>query len=99
MAIPYAVAKAIAATYGNPSINQLEGGRKDAALKTIIDQALYIVKIAGGARTIDVMALRAWRYGANKNPELVAHLDIGALNTLANPEDEIPQNVVEERAN
>lgn len=99
LAVPYAVAKAIAATYGNPSINQLEGVRKDAALKTIVDQALYIVKVAGGARTIDVMALRAWRFGTNLNPELTARLDVGALNTLANQEEEPPADLVADRVN
>lgn len=51
-------------------------------------QALNIVKIAGGARTIDVMALRSWRYNGYNNEKLSAELDTGAGERLVQVRDQ-----------
>lgn len=74
----YTVARAISQHYGNVSASFIEGTNQADGTKEIVRQALNIVKIAGGARTIDVMALRAWRYNGYSNEKLSAELDTGA---------------------
>lgn len=74
----YTVARAISQHYGNVSASFIEGTNQADGTKEIVRQALNIVKIAGGARTIDVMALRAWRYNGYTNEKLSAELDTGA---------------------
>ncbi|KAG8287210.1 hypothetical protein J6590_043580 [Homalodisca vitripennis] len=56
--LPYAVAKAIATHCGNSSNKNIQGTPEEAFFKDKVKHAIYIVKIAGGAKTVDVMALR-----------------------------------------
>lgn len=74
----YTVARAISQHYGNVSASFTEGTNQADGTKEIVRQALNIVKIAGGARTIDVMALCNWRYNGFLNEKLTAGLDTGA---------------------
>lgn len=74
----YTVARAISQRYGSASVSYIEGTNDAEGTKEIVRQALNIVKVAGGARTIDVMALRRWRYNGFSNGKLVAELDTGA---------------------
>lgn len=65
----YTVARAISQHYGSVSASFIKGTNQADGTKEIVRQALNVVKIAGGARTIDVMTLRNWRYNgfSNKN--------------------------------
>lgn len=74
----YTVARAISQHYGSVSTSFIEGTNQADGTKEIVRQALNIVKIAGGAQTIDVMALRNWRYNGFSNEKLTAELDTGA---------------------
>lgn len=60
--ILYTVAGAISQKYGSSSASFIEGTNDADGTKEIVRQALNIVRIAGGAKTMDVMALRQWRY-------------------------------------
>lgn len=52
-------------------------------VKKICWQVMVIVKVAEGARTVDVMALRQWRYsGYNSNTTVVSQLNTGAEEKL-----------------
>lgn len=72
----------------------IKGTNQADGTKEIVCQALNIVKIAGGARTIDVMALRSWRYNGFTNGKLVAELDTGAGERLVEMREvgEIPED-------
>lgn len=85
LALPYVVARALSQKYGNQTVNQLLGAKQDSTTKEIVACALTIVRIAGGAKTVDVMALRAWRYNGHCNPRLEEALDTGALDKEINP--------------
>lgn len=89
----YTVARAISQHYGNVSASFIEGTNQADGTKEIVRQALNIVKIAGGARTIDVMALRSWRYNGYSNEKLAAELDTGAGERLVEirSHEEIPE--------
>lgn len=73
----YAVARGLAAKYGSSTVNQIEGTGKGDSIDRIVEQALRIVAIAGGAKTVDTMALRAWKFNGFSNPELEAELQTG----------------------
>lgn len=74
----YTVARAISQRYGSSSVANIEGTNEADGTTEIVRQALNIVKIAGGARTIDVMALRQWRYNGFTNTRLTEELNTGA---------------------
>lgn len=74
----FIMARAISQHYGSVSASFIEGTNQADGTKEIVRQALNIVKIAGGARRIDVMALRNWRYNGYTNGKLVGELDTGA---------------------
>lgn len=84
----YTVAKTIASKYGSTTVTYIEGTSDSPAIKDIVRQAMNIVRVAEGARTIDVMALRNWRYNGFENKAVVAELDTGA-----------GSQIVEEQAN
>lgn len=93
----YTVARSISQHYGSVSASFIERTNQADGTKEIVRQALNIEKIAGGARTIDVMALRSWRYKGFTNGKLVAELDTGAGERLIEmrgledvPEEERP---------
>ncbi|UHR49713.1 MAG: hypothetical protein FuLiV2_gp1 [Hangzhou lispivirus 1] len=77
--VPFSVARALSAKYGSATANQIEGVNKNSAVERIVTHALKIVSVAGGARTIDAMAVRAWKLDGYENKELVKLLDQGAL--------------------
>lgn len=77
--VPFTVARALSAKYGSATANQIEGVTKNATVEKIVSHALKIVSIAGGARTIDVMSIRAWKLNGYENKELIQLLDQGAL--------------------
>lgn len=79
LSIPFSVARRISIEYGNGTLENLQGDNKTPQIRAITDHALYIVRMAGGARTIDTIAIRAWRYNGYQNPELYQSLNKGAL--------------------
>lgn len=79
LATVFTVAREIAAEYGSTSMRNLGGSKTDGTIHHIVSQAMHIVRMAGGARTIDVMAMRLWRYNGYNNAELNAVQDRGAM--------------------
>lgn len=65
--ILYTVARAISQKYGSSFASFIEGKNNADGTKEIVRQALNIVHIAGGEKTIDVMALHQWRYNGYSN--------------------------------
>ncbi|KAG8266817.1 hypothetical protein J6590_062952 [Homalodisca vitripennis] len=86
--LPYAVAKAIATHCGNSSNKNIQGTPEEAFFKDVVKYAIYIAKNAGGAKTVDVMALRCWRYNGYQNPRLYEALNTGAENETIDDERE-----------
>lgn len=79
----YAVARGIASKYGSATVNQIEGTGKSEAVDKVINQALRIISAAGGAPTVDTMALRDWTLNGYSNPLLETELATGI--TLDDP--------------
>lgn len=75
----FSVARALATKYGHTTARQIDGTMKDNTIQKIIEHAEKIVAYAGGARTIDTMAVRVWKMNSYNNPRLEALLDTGAL--------------------
>lgn len=86
LVIPFSVARAISAKYGSATANQIEGVNRNSIMEKIISHALKIVSVAGGARTIDAMSIRAWKLNGYDNKDLMKLLDTGALE--GEPEDQ-----------
>lgn len=70
LSIPFAVAREISSFYGNTGVKNIKSDISNNAVQELIDHAMLIVSTCGGARTIDTMALRAWRYGRYSNIRL-----------------------------
>ncbi|KAG8255009.1 hypothetical protein J6590_102841 [Homalodisca vitripennis] len=95
--VPYAVAQGIASEFGTGSNRNLVGAEKDPHIKNVVKHAIYIVKVAGGAKTVDVMALRQWRYNGYQNPRLESALNTGAENeTVDEMQEEVARGGAEE---
>lgn len=82
--VPFTVARELSIKYGSSSGNLIEGASKNQTVTEIV----MIVRIAGGARTIDVMALRNWRYNGYENRALVRELDTCAGDTIPDSSDD-----------
>lgn len=85
--IPYTVARAISNKYGNGSVQNLAGQSNLFIMEDIVRHALDIVATSGGAKTVDIMTLRNWRFNGYENRELFKLLDTGAEDIK---EDELP---------
>ncbi|CAH0388508.1 unnamed protein product [Bemisia tabaci] len=73
--IPFTVARAIAEEYGQRSLSQAEGADTSAAVQELVQEAISIVKVAQGARTVDTQLIRQWRLGNYSNKPLISLLD------------------------
>lgn len=70
LAVPYAVARDISEKYGNASVNQIVRTKRDSTTTETVTHALMLIRIAGGAKTVDTMALRSWKFNGFKNDRL-----------------------------
>ncbi|CAH0382884.1 unnamed protein product [Bemisia tabaci] len=68
--VPFTIARKIAVTYGSSTLQRVEGIDHSPETQMLVDEAMMIVRTAGGARTMDTQAIRQWRLNGHQNPEL-----------------------------
>ncbi|CAH0388424.1 unnamed protein product [Bemisia tabaci] len=84
--VPFTIARQMAITYGNSTLSQVDGTDRSTETQMLVDEAMMIVRTAGGARTVDTQAIRAWRFNGYQNPELEKLLDnTGSSRPVATP--------------
>lgn len=91
--IPFSVAIAISRNYNQSSVQFLVGDSNDTAVQKIVEDALNLVKIAGGARTRITQAVREYVIDSFENKDLISGLDKGALMTDERVERDPSQDV------
>lgn len=83
--IPFTIARAVAEEYGRTTLSQAEGVDQSPAIQELVQEAVLIVKISQGARTIDTQSIRQWRLGNYSNKPLISLLDGEEHNILPLP--------------
>lgn len=68
--IPFTIAREIAARYRNLGVRNFKSSIDNSLVQDLLDHAMLIVDSCGGAKTMDTMALRIWRYGPHVNATL-----------------------------
>ncbi|QWC36455.1 ORF1 [Bemisia tabaci arlivirus 1] len=83
--IPFTIARAVAEEYGQTTLAQAEGADQSPAIQELVQEAILIVKVSQGARTIDTQSIRHWRLGNYENKPLISLLDGTKPPTLSLP--------------